>query len=57
MTDEPDTLPSWAIDAIQEELNKAKHPSGIRDNGSHPRLDGYIQALKWMLTLRKPEEK
>jgi transcription elongation factor Elf1 len=45
---EPDTLPSWAIDAINENMPRETmeyYASGYRD------------ALIWVLSLLKPEEK
>ena len=49
-TVESDTLPAWAIDAIDERISQ-EHRIGIY---------GYqhaVRQLEWVLSLRKPEEK
>ena len=43
---EPDTLPSWAIDAINERLKRLEYDQ----------LYHRISELEWVLALRKPEE-
>ena len=51
---EPDTLPSWAIEAIENEIFELWEEyakTGII------RLDACARKLEWVLALRKPEEK
>ena len=49
-----DTLPSWAIDAIEKEI------SGLWEEYAKTgmiRFDACARKLEWVLSLRKPEEK
>jgi len=57
---EPDTLPSWAIEAIKTRIEKCRSEQD-KYNRVGPCLErefwyNRIEALKWVLALRKPEE-
>jgi len=60
-TVEPDTLPQWAIEAIKTRIEKCRSEQD-KYNRVGPCLErgvwyNRIEALKWVLALRKPEEK
>ncbi len=48
---ESDELPSWAIEAIENEVGQNLNKR------SQLFYCGFVQALNWVLSLRKPEEK
>ena len=55
---EPDTLPQWAIDAINERIDAIV---GMRFGGRYAyqktlKRDAAVETMEWVLTLRKPEE-
>ena len=47
---ESDTLPTWAIEAIENEVGQNLNKR------SQLFYCGFVQALNWVLALRKPEE-
>lgn len=53
---EPDTLPSWAIEAINTKL-QSLHSKVVEPDILNSYEIGGFQSLKWVLSLRKPEEK
>lgn len=51
---EPDTLPSWAIEAINTKL-QSLHSKVVDPDILNSYEIGGFQSLKWILSLRKPE--
>jgi len=58
---EPDTLPQWAIEAIEKDIlnsqENLERSEFLKNKMSNSNWISRINAMNWMLTLRKPEEK
>ena len=56
--EEPDTLPTWAIDAIKQGIEYAIVNANANQNYpvKHARYFALRESLEWVLSLRKPEE-
>jgi len=56
---EPDTLPQWAIEAIEQGIEYAIVNANANQNYpvKHARYFALCESLEWVLSLRKPEEK
>lgn len=58
---EPEDLPEWAIEAIEKEIENLWNKHSTKTPGIHAeamhRLRYEADKLRWVLSLRKPEEK
>ena len=56
---EPDTLPQWAIEAIEQGIEYAIVNANANQNYpvKHARYFALCESLEWVLSLRKPEDK